>query len=267
MDVPLTLPSRAEDVQRLLEEVRARTGCDFRDYTPSALRRRLQGLGEPGELLERLGTEPEVLDRLLGALCLRPAAFFRDPAYFLALRTKVAPWLRTHPSVRLWVPGCSTGEEVYSLAIVLHEEGLLPRARIYGTHMSEPLLDSARAAEYPLEAVGRCAYDYGKGGGLRSLTDYFMAREGRATVRPELRERILFSRHSMMDGASFNEFQAIVCRDVLVDFRPPLQERVRRLFTESLCPFGVLCLGQQDPVPEPGFQELDGRARVYRRRQ
>jgi chemotaxis protein methyltransferase CheR len=197
-------------------------------------------------------------------------ALFRDPPFWVALRARVVPLLRALPLVRVWSAGCATGEEAYSLAILLREVGLLSRARIYATDVDEAALERARAGEYPLDQVRDATQAYLRAGGTAAFSDYYDARAGGATMRAPLRRAIVFARHNLVTDASFNAFHLVLCRNVLIYFGPALQEQVRALVAESLAPGGVLGVGARELVetgPASGYVELDAAARLYRRAQ
>jgi chemotaxis protein methyltransferase CheR len=207
--------------------------------------------------------------RLITALSVTVTALFRDPEFFLAFREKVVPLLRTYPFLRIWHAGCSTGEEVYSMAILLQEEGLYDKCRVYATDMDEAALRRAREGIYSLDAVKQYAGNYLGGGGTGALSDYYTGAYGSALVRPSLRDHIVFSQHNLVTDSSFNEFHVILCRNVMIYFSRRLQERVHTLFFDSLAKFGVLGLGNKESMQftphERDFEQLEPGIRLFRR--
>lgn len=241
----------AEAARLLVEQVFALTGYDFRDFTGEFLRRRLSEIaraeGADGltALRERVIEDPVALGRLVEALAARTASMFRDPAFFAALRKVAVPMLRTYPSVRVWHLGCGTGQETYSLAILLREEDLLKRCRIYATDLSPSAIRCAKLGAYPLSDLRGAAEAYREAGGARRLSDHYAVQGPLAALDAELRARVVFSEHSLASDSSFNEFHLVICRDVTPHFNRALQDRVFRLIEDSLCPLGLLALGRR----------------------
>jgi chemotaxis protein methyltransferase CheR len=263
------------EIELLLEGIHRRYGFDFREYAPASLRRRLKRRmdGEKVETVSALQDlilhDPAVMERLLLDLSVNVTAMFRDPGFFLSFRDRVVPLLRTYPFSRLWVAGCSTGEEVYSLAIVLAEEGLADRVRIYATDINEAVLDRAKQGVFPLEKMQEYTQNYIRAGGRRSFSEYYVARYDGALFARELVDGVVFAQHNLAMDAVFNEFHVISCRNVLIYFAQPLQEHVHGLFYESLAMFGVLALGQKETIRfsphERCFEELDPVERLYKK--
>jgi chemotaxis protein methyltransferase CheR len=263
------------EVDLLLEAVFRVRGFDFRDYARASLRRRIQNqlraekVGTIACLLAKILHDPSCMDRLVAGLSVHVSAMFRDPGFFHALREQVFPLLRTWPYSRIWLAGCSTGEEVYSVAIALAEEGLTGRCRIYATDINETVLERARAGIYPLELMQRCTQNYIQAGGTRSFSEYYTAAYDNAIFRPLLRDHVVFAPHNLVTDGPFNEFNLILCRNVLIYFNRRLQDRVHHLLHDSLANFGVLGLGAREtllltPV-ENLYEELDAPHRLYRR--
>ena len=263
------------EVELLLEGVYRRYGYDFRHYAPASLKRRLrrrmegEHLETMSALQERVLRDPAVMERLLLDLSINVTAMFRDPTFFRAFRELVVPPLRTYPFSRLWVAGCSTGEEVYSFAIVLAEEGLSDRVRIYATDINQNVVDIARRGVFPLDKMQEYTQNYISGGGTRSFSEYYVARYDGARFSRSLVDSVVFAQHNLASDAAFNEFQAIACRNVMIYFDRPLQEHVHTLFYESLAMFGVLALGQKETIRfsphEEAFEELDAAEKLYRK--
>jgi chemotaxis protein methyltransferase CheR len=262
-------------VAALLNTVDELTGLDFRDYSPASLHRRIQRrmIAEQVEsvaALERLiKTEPAALARLAEALTVPVTSMFRDPAFFREFRARVAPLLRTHPFLRLWVAGCSTGQEVYSLAILLHEEGLYERSRIYATELQPTTLEQAASGIYPLATMQEYTRNYQEAGGTEDFSDYYTADASSAIVRPHLRRNLVFAVHNLVSDRSFNEFHLIFCRNVMIYFNRTLQQRVHGLLYESLSMWGYLGLGRSESVRfsqhEHCYETVAQRERLYRK--
>jgi chemotaxis protein methyltransferase CheR len=246
--------NRLESIESdlLLEAVYRYYGYDFRDYEPSAVRRRIREAMLAGRVStisrfqEKLLHEPAVLSRFLRAFSSTGLTLFSDSAFFREFRSKVIPNLRTYPFIRIWHAGCSTGEDVYSMAILLKEEGLYGRARIYATDLSDIALKQARIGSYPASAIKQTVEDYRGAGGAASLSDHFKKRGNRLVVDPLLKKNIVFSEHNLATDGSFNEFQVIVFRNMLGMFNYRLKERVGKLINESLSRFGILALGRTE---------------------
>lgn len=265
------------EIDLLVEGIFRVYGCDFRDYAYASLRRRVwnvvrsEGLETVTQLLNRVLHDPDCMERFLAQLTVNVTSMFRDPSFFIAFRTHVVPLLRAYPFIRIWHAGCSTGEEVYSMAILLHEEDLYRRCRLYATDLNEVALKTARDGIFPLEFMKEYEANYAAAGGKAALSDYFTAAEfDHVIFRQALRENMVFSRHNLATDNSFNEFHVILCRNVMIYFNSKLQARVHDLFYESLRRFGILALGQKESlngtVREEKYEELDARERIYRRR-
>jgi chemotaxis protein methyltransferase CheR len=259
----------------LLDAVYQRYGFDFREYAPASLRRRinrrvkLEGLSSISALQDRLLREPEVMHRLLLDLSINVTAMFRDPSFHLAFREQVVPLLRTYPFTRIWLAGCSTGEEVYSLAILLEEESLYDRCRIYATDINEEVLERARLGVFPLSKMQDYTRNYIGAGGKRSFSEYYVSAYDGAAFDRSLMRNVVFAQHNLASDRSFNEFHAIVCRNVMIYFERSLQERVFALFDDSLTRLGVLALGHKESLRTSAhrdrYEELDTAERLYRK--
>jgi chemotaxis protein methyltransferase CheR len=259
----------------LLEAVHLRYGFDFREYAPASLRRRvtrrvqLEGLPTISALQERLLREPPLMEQLLLDLSINVTAMFRDPSFYATLRREVIPLLTTWPFTRVWVAGCSTGEEVYSLAILLHEEGLYERARIYATDINEEVLDRARLGVFPLAKMQDYTRNYIAAGGTQAFSDYYRSAYDGAAFDRSLLRNVVFAQHNLVSEGSFNEFHLILCRNVMIYFERSLQERVFALFDESLVRLGILGLGTKESLRmselADKYEELDPLERVYRK--
>jgi chemotaxis protein methyltransferase CheR len=262
-------------LRALVATIYEESGYDFRDYAFSSLKRRAkrQALNEGGltlaELRHLVAGDPAAMTRLLVALTVHVTAMFRDPGFFLLLRQTVVPILKTYPFLRLWVAGCSTGEEVYSLAILLHEEGLYDRCRIYATDISDVVIDQARSGIYPLASMQEYTRNYQNAGGRQEFVDYYTADSENALFRPFLRENVVFAAHNLASDASFNEFHVICCRNVMIYFNRTLQDRVNALFTESLLTLGYFGLGRSESLRfsshEESYEPVSAKERLYRK--
>jgi len=238
----------------LLEAVYRKYHYDFRGYAAASLKRRLlQAMGRFGcrtlsQLQDRVLHEPALFPALLDFLTVQVSEMFRDPAYFRALREKVVPLLRTYPSLKIWVAGCSTGEEVYSLAILLQEEGLLERSLIYATDINASALERAQAGIYEAARISGFTDNHRKSGARSSLSDYYTAAYGKAVFDKSLKTNIVFADHSLSTDSAFSEVQFVSCRNVLIYFDRALQDRVLGLFRDSLCRKGFLGLGAKESL-------------------
>ncbi len=274
---PVSYDSELEriEIQLLLEGVFQRYGFDFRAYAYASIRRRLwkriatERLSSISELQDRVLHEPAAMERLLLDLSVSVTAMFRDPGFYLAFRQEVVPLLRTYPFIRIWLAGCSTGEEVYSTAIVLEEEQLLDRTRIYATDINDAVLERAREGIFPLKRMQEYTENYIRAGGRRSFSEYYTAKYDGALFSPQLMRTVVFSQHNLVTDGSFSEFNVILCRNVLIYFDRNLQHRVHQLFYESLAMFGILGLGSKESLRfsqyEACYQKLRPRERLYRK--
>jgi chemotaxis protein methyltransferase CheR len=267
VDIELTL---------LLEAIYRKYHYDFRRYSRKTLLRRLTalltelGCSSLSCLQAQVLRDPGVFRCVLAAVTIHVSSMFRDPTFFRALREQVVPVLATYPSLKVWVAGCSTGEELYSTAILLHEVGLLSRTLIYATDIDPRALEAAEGGLYPLEHMAQFSEAYLASGGRGSLADYYTVGYGAARLDPSLRRGVVFADHSLATDSVFAEVQLVACRNVLIYFEPDLQDRAIRLFRDSLCRRGFLCLGSAESLgsstAEPDFTEVDRRERIYQRR-
>ncbi|MDZ8052844.1 MAG: CheR family methyltransferase [Aulosira sp. ZfuVER01] len=263
------------EIQLLLEGIYRYYGLDFRNYALASLKRRIwntvqsENLTTISGLQEKVLHDRECMERFLLNLSVHVTAMFRDSSFYLAFRNKVIPLLKTYPFIRIWHAGCSTGEEVYSMAILLQEEGLYHRSRLYATDMNEMVLRKARDGIFPLELMQQYTHNYLQSGGKTYFSEYYTAAYDGAIFRSSLRENIVFSPHNLVTDSSFNEFHVILCRNVLIYFDKSLQARVHNLLYESLIRFGILGLGRQESLRftpyEKQYEVLDGREKLYRR--
>ena len=242
------------EIQLLLEGIRMRYGYDFREYALSPLRRGLtaamarEGVQTVSAYQDRILHDPACMQRFLGTVGFNVTGMFRDPELMRSLREEVIPLLRTYPSSRIWVAGCATGEEVYALAVLLEEAGVLRRTSIYATDMNEDTLAVARLGSYPLDRIRRYEEAYEGSGGQSSLADHYSIGGRSARFNRNLQGSITWARHSLVTDGSFNDFHLIVCANVLIYFRESLQERAQRLMYDSLVRGGFLALGKRESL-------------------
>lgn len=263
------------EVELLLEAVYRKYGFDFRAYAYSSLRRRLwkriveSGLKTVSALQERVLHDPSMMEQLLLDLSINVTAMYRDPHFYVTFREKVIPMLRTYPFIRIWHAGCSTGEEVYSMAILLQEEGLYERARIYATDINEVVLQRAKAGIFPIDRMKEYTDNYIKAGGKKSFSEYYTAKYDNAIFNQDLTKNVVFSQHNLVTDRSFSEFNVILCRNVLIYFDKPLQSRVHTLFYDSLAMFGVLVLGSKESLKfseyESCYEQIEMPEKIYRK--
>jgi chemotaxis protein methyltransferase CheR len=263
------------EVDLLLEGIYRQYGFDFRNYARSSLKRRVRNftreeqIGSVSQLQDRILHGQEWLDRFVYKLSVNVSAMFRDPQFYLAFRKEVVPLLRTYPFIRIWLAGVSMGEEVYSLAILLQEEGIYDRCRIYATDINDAVLKKAKDGIYPVELMQNYATNYVKAGGKKSFSDYFTTAYEYAIVKSSLRDNLVFAQHNLATDASFNEFHVILCRNVMIYFNSELQAHVYNLLHESLVMFGVIGLGARETMKfsphENAYEEIDKTVRLYRR--
>jgi len=276
-EAPTSIDPELEEleIELLLEAVYRRYGFDFRQYARASLKRRLwrrayaEGVSSISELQARLLHAPQSMEQLLLDLSINVTSMFRDPTFYLAFREKVVPVLHTYPFTRIWCAGCSTGEEVYSLAITLEEEGLYERTRIYATDINESVLATARAGIFPLDKMQQYTQNYIRGGGKHDFSRYYRAAYDAAQFSKTLTENVVFAQHNLAMDRAFNQFNVVLCRNVMIYFDKPLQDRVHRLFYESLEQFGVLALGHKESLAFTAladrYDELDAAERIYRK--
>jgi len=269
------LETETLELQLLLEGVYRQYGFDFREYAPASLKRRVwrrvhaEGTETISGLLERVLHDPDVMERLLLELSINVTSMFRDPTFYAAFREKIVPFLRTYPFTRVWIAGCSTGEEVYSLAILLHEEGIHDRARIYATDINEAGLERAREGVFPLEKMQEYTENYIRAGGKQSFSEYYLAKYEGALFDRKLTDNVVWAPHNLVQDRSFNTFNVILCRNVMIYFDRALQTRVHQLFHDSLERFGILALGHKESIRftgiEDAYEELDAQEKLYRK--
>lgn len=264
----------SEKLDQLLVLVKNIHGYDFTGYSKASLSRRvnryvtMNRLDSIDKLFEQVKTENGFVS-FLEEVTVNVTEMFRDPSFFLALREKVIPKLKTYPYIKVWTAGCSTGEEVYSLAILLKEEGLYDKAKIYATDINQKVLAKAKEGVFHLGNMKDYTQNYIRSGGKGQFSDYYHAKYGRAIFDASLKKNIVFSLHNLVSDSSFNEFNLILCRNVMIYFGRDLQEDVLQLFLQSLSPFGYLALGTKETLAlsryRDNFEIIDKNEKVYRR--
>jgi chemotaxis protein methyltransferase CheR len=269
--------AQSEDVELrlLLEAIYQTYHYDFRGYAMASIKRRLSharerfGCRSLSVLQDKVMHDPSMLPQLLGYLTVQVSEMFRDPGYFLALRQQVVPHLKTYPSIKVWVAGCSTGEELYSLAILFREEGLEDRTLYYATDINPDALRTAEAGVYSLDRIALFTTNHRRSGAHRSLSDYYTAGHRAAVFDKTLRRRVVFSDHSLVSDAVFAEVHLVSCRNVLIYFDRPLQDRAMGLFREALVRKGFLGLGAKESLRfsahSEAFADISPTERIYQK--
>lgn len=266
----------ALEVRLLLEAIYNRHGYDFRDYAYASIHSRLlkqmeaEGVRSLSALQDLILREPAAMERLLLSMALHVTSMFRDPEFYVAFREKVVPHLRTYPFIRLWHAGCSTGEEVYSMAILLQESGLDDRCCIYATDLSDGVLRRVHTGVFPLGAMQEYAENYLQAGGSRSFSEYYTARDCDVIFRCLSPERAVFAQHNLVCDGSINEFNVIFCRNVMIYFNRKLQDHVHKSNYESLGHLGFLAMGREESLRfspyESCYKEIDAQEKIYQKK-
>jgi chemotaxis protein methyltransferase CheR len=279
MALPLEIEDQraihALEIDLLLRGVFERYGYDFRDYARASLTRRIrramqvEAVPTVSALQARLLHDEDAAMRFVAAISVHTTSMFRDVEVYKTLRSEVIPFLRTYPFVRIWHAGCSTGEEVYSLAILLEELGVYERCRIYATDISDTILDRARKGVVPLRAMREYTQGYQRSGGTQDFSAYYSTDQENAVFRASLKRNLVFSQHNLVSDSVFNEFQLIMCRNVLLYFNEALRDRAHDLFYSSLGQLGTLVLGKKESLRYTRFaakyRELQDGMQIYRR--
>lgn len=260
------------EISLLLEGIYQCYGYDFRNYSFQSIRRRIkhrlsaERIETISGLQEKVLHDRHAMDRLFTDFSINVTEMFRDPDFFLSFREKVVPYLHDLPTIRIWHAGCSTGEEVYSMAILLHEAGLYEKAMIYATDMNADVLVKASRGIFPLDKMQIYTKNYFQSGGSRAFSEYYKVDDAGVAFHPFLAENIVFSQHNLVTDHSFNEFHIIICRNVLIYFDEVLQKRTFHLFQESLIKEGFLGLGSKEGIPykmRSGFKEIEPQIKIY----
>lgn len=242
------------ELQLLLQAIYLKYGYDFRNYAKASIKRRVQhrllkdGFPNISMMQHKLLYDVSFFETLLLDLSINVTEMFRDPSFYLALRKTVIPALKSLPFIKIWHAGCATGEEVYSMAILLKEAGLYEKTQIYATDMNEVVLKQARDGIFPIKRLRQYTANYQKAGGQEAFSDYYTAHYDHVVMDKTLKENILFSDHNLATDGVFGEMNLVVCRNVLIYFNRELQNRVLGLFLESLCQGGFLCLGSRESI-------------------
>ncbi|MCC6200527.1 MAG: protein-glutamate O-methyltransferase CheR [Moraxellaceae bacterium] len=264
------------ELQLLLEAIYRRYGYDFRSYSVASVRRRVQQhlivarYDNICALMHDILHNGEAFSALLSNLTINVTEMFRDPDFYQAFREKVVPVLRTHPFLKVWHAGCATGEEIYSMAILLKEEGLYDRCQIYATDIDKEVLEKARRGIFPASELRRFTENYERSGGKKKLSDYYTEKYDNIIMDPALKKNVIFADHDLATDQVFGEMQVVLCRNVLIYFNKELQKRVFRLFKDSLDIAGYLCLGSKESLRFSGcadaFDIIEEKQRIYKKR-
>ncbi|MGA0555938.1 CheR family methyltransferase [Larkinella sp. VNQ87] len=263
-----------EELEEVVHLIRRQYGYDFSDYARASLQRRVLRCMQKAncqtvyELKYQLTNDPRFFAWFIESLTVNVTEMFRDPVFYKELRMNVLPKLASYPTIKIWHAGCSTGEEVFSMAILLHEAGLLDRARLYATDLNPANLERARQGIVPLQYMKDYTANYIQSGGLSDFSSYYTARYEHAIIRKEFRKNLVFATHNLATDQAFNEFQLICCRNVLIYFNRHLQNRVMTLFGNSLAPLGYLALGMKESLlfaeARQQFEVVNPAVRIYR---
>ncbi len=267
--------AEAIELDVLLEAIHRRYGHDFRGYSRSHIIRRVKsflaksGQDSVAELIPKVLRDEAFFEKLVFELSVTVTQMFRDPPVFKSIRTKVVPILRTYPFLRIWVAGCATGEEAYSIAILLKEEGLYDHSTIFATDFNDTALEKARDGIYDLDQIRQSTENYQRSGGPKSFSEYYHAEFGAARLDQSLKNKLVFANHNLSTDSVFSEMHLILCRNVMIYFDKELQDRVFGLFSDSLVRGGFLCIGTSEEVQfsnfRKNFSRTDYESRIFRR--
>ncbi len=271
-----TTNNESIEIQLLLQAIYLKYGYDFRNYAKASIKRRIlqrlsrSGLKSISEMQHRILYNEQFFSSTLLDLSINVTEMFREPSFFSAVRGKIIPILRKEPFIKVWHAGCATGEEVYSTAILLKEEGLYESSRIYATDFNQDVIKKAKDGIYPISSMKGYTRNYKKAGGLSSFADYYTARYDCAIMENSLKENIVFADHNLATDEVFGEMNLIFCRNVLIYFTRELQDRVIRLFRDSLCDGGFLCLGSKESIRfsehSNDFEDVALGEKIYRKK-
>ncbi|MBM7607788.1 chemotaxis protein methyltransferase CheR [Lysinibacillus composti] len=263
------------EIKLLLDGLYAWCGYDYRDYAYPSIKRRVQHrmqaekLPTITSLLNKVLHDPTCLQRLIADFSINVTEMFRDPLFFKDFRENVVPLLKTYPSIRIWHAGCASGEEVYSMAILLQEEGLYEKAKIYATDINSDVLKIAKNGFFPLEHMRKYTQNYMQAGGQRAFSDYYKVTNAGVKFDHSLMKNVVFAQHNLVTDSSFNEFHVILCRNVLIYFNKDLQNKVHELFYESLGMFGFLGLGDKETIYYTDYanvyEDVSKKQKIYRK--
>jgi len=262
-----------EDMDHLVQLIKNVHGFDFSNYSPASLKRRIGRIAQlqnlsAFDLKTLLTNDANFFEYFLTEVTVNVTEMFRDPEFYKALRNEVFPYLGTYPHIKVWNAGCSSGEELYSFAIAFEEEELYQRSFLYGTDVNALVIDQARSGRYPLKQIRLYEENYRLAGGKKRLSDYYTAEHEMAVIQQALMHKTLFSIHNLVSDGIFNEFHLISCRNVLIYFNPALQEKVLKLFYDSLANFGFLCLGSKESLKGSmtgRFKVIDRKHNIYQK--
>lgn len=264
------------EISQLLEAIFQKYGYDFRQYARAHIVRRLtnrmilSGIGNPLELQEKVVNDQAFASQLLLDLSITVTEMFRDPVFYCAIRERVVPLLRTYSFIKIWHAGCSTGEEVYSMAILLKEANLYERTTIYATDFNQVALDQARDGIYSTDAIREYTSNYQKSCGNESMSEYYTSNYNRVIIDRSLKKNIVWAHHNLVTDSVFAEVHLIFCRNVLIYFDKELQHRVQTLFYDSLIPGGILCLGSKESMRfsglEDSYTDIDKKNRIFKKK-
>lgn len=263
------------EIELLLEGIYRHYGFDFRNYVFPSIRRRIwhriysENLSTVSALQERVLHDPVIMNRLLEDFSITVTEMFRDPSFYLSIRKNIIPILKEYPEIRIWHAGCSTGEEVYSMAILLNEEGLHNKVRIYATDMNGSAIETAKRGLFPFKKMRKYTKNYLHSGGRKAFSEYYSVKGEHAVFHSFLGENVVFAQHNLAVDHSFNEFHLIICRNVMIYFNPTLQTRVHELFHNSLVLSGILGLGKKEDLTFTShsgyYEEMDANEKLYRK--
>jgi len=266
---------KAEEIKQILDDLYEVHGYDFSNYSPASLKRRLLRLFEMdhfpayAEFRHRIRNDKDYIKKVVEEITVNVTEMFRDPSFYKALRDEIIPLIRMKPFIRIWHAGCSTGEEVYSMAILLEEHGLLDKSLLYATDLNPEVLASARKGIFPLHQMQLYSRNYILSGGLKDFSSYYTVGYNHAQFDPALSRKMIFSTHNLVSDNSFNLFDLIICRNVLIYFDKTLQDRVLGLFDYSLDTLGFLALGSKETLRYSGLQARyvqHGKEKIWRKK-
>jgi chemotaxis protein methyltransferase CheR len=263
------------EIDLLLDCINKRWGYDFRSYARASIDRRIRHFKTLTQSTSIAAMIPEIIHNesffssMINIFSIPVTEMFRDPEVYLAIRQKVVPYLKTYPHIKIWSAGCATGEEVYSLAILLKEEGIYDRSTIFATDYNDVALQTAKQGIFPIARMKEFTANYQSAGGLKSFSDYYHSDQESIIINQSLKNRITFSNYNLVTDTVFGEMHLIFCRNVLIYFNSELQTRVHQLFNESLTLGGFLCLGNKESLRfsdiELYFKVCDEKMRIYQK--
>jgi chemotaxis protein methyltransferase CheR len=267
------MDSENKEFIELLDAIRSVYGYDFTDYSEASVKRRINNfmanrkIATIDTLTKIILKDEKLFEEFIQQISVTVTEMFRDPAFYKSLRNNVLKRLATYPYIKIWIAGCATGEEVYSIVILFQEAGLLNRVLIYATDINQKSLQVAKEGVYPLENMKQYTSNYQKAGGKKSFSEYYIAKYDSVLFDKSLKQNIVFAAHNLAIDKSFNEFQLIICRNVLIYFNQKLQNNVINLFYESLCPFGFLGLGNKESLlfsdKKKQFEDVDRSEKIF----